>query len=282
MFGTIPRFPLSLSLVTFFAFGLSVTGPNAFAESRHEKNLRLRLSRLVEASQQIPEEETKPAQDRVKRDASPPDVPKSGLQLELKVDDGEAPHGLTYSFTPSPAAAVKPKDTDAGLRPGVYNLNVQVAGKEVFRRQVIAMDNFLTKVELHYSHQAFSLRQTVDFPQIKFMPGQKKVAKTSLATVKDLAGFLKTHESVEVFGFEVHTDANGDAEKNQELTDDRAVAVRNLLVKKGIDPQRIKATGMGATKPVAPNDTKENRLLNRRVEYVILQTSSKPLLLGDR
>ncbi len=65
-----------------------------------------------------------------------------------------------------------------------------------------------------------------------------------------------------------HADAIGTDAYNQKLSERRAKAVMNYLVGTvGINPDRLKAVGYGETKPAYPNDTKENRAKNRRVEF---------------
>jgi OOP family OmpA-OmpF porin len=63
------------------------------------------------------------------------------------------------------------------------------------------------------------------------------------------------------------TDSIGTEEYNLGLSQRRADAVRNYLVEKGVDPKIITAKGYGESNPVASNDTKEGRALNRRVEF---------------
>lgn len=71
---------------------------------------------------------------------------------------------------------------------------------------------------------------------------------------------------VEVQGY---TDSIGSAKYNMKLSQRRANAVRNYLVKKGgISADRITAVGYGETRPVASNKTKEGRAKNRRVEII--------------
>jgi outer membrane protein OmpA-like peptidoglycan-associated protein len=68
-----------------------------------------------------------------------------------------------------------------------------------------------------------------------------------------------------------HTDSYGSDEYNIKLSDNRARSVMEFILAKGIDPSRITSKGYGETKPVAPNDTPENRQLNRRVEFTIVK-----------
>lgn len=67
-----------------------------------------------------------------------------------------------------------------------------------------------------------------------------------------------------------HTDNKGSAEYNKKLSEDRAKAVVDYLVSKGIDPDRLKYAGYGFDRPIATNDTDEGRQLNRRTEFEIL------------
>lgn len=81
---------------------------------------------------------------------------------------------------------------------------------------------------------------------------------------------LKENPSIEI-EMSAHTDSFGSDEYNFKLSDNRARSVMEYILSKGIDPKRITSQGYGETKPVAPNDTPENRQLNRRVEFKILK-----------
>ena len=70
---------------------------------------------------------------------------------------------------------------------------------------------------------------------------------------------------VEIRGY---TDNVGSARANKRLSQRRANAVRNWLISKGINPDRITAVGMGEANPIADNSTPEGRRLNRRIEFV--------------
>lgn len=68
-----------------------------------------------------------------------------------------------------------------------------------------------------------------------------------------------------------HTDSYGSDDYNFKLSDNRARSVMEYIISKGIASTRITSQGYGETKPVAANDTPENRQLNRRVEFKIMK-----------
>ena len=81
-----------------------------------------------------------------------------------------------------------------------------------------------------------------------------------------LATVLREHIDVvlEVRGY---TDNVGDLAKNLDLAGTRALAVYEYLVNQGVDARRLSARAIGEDHPIAPNDTREGRRLNRRVEF---------------
>ena len=81
---------------------------------------------------------------------------------------------------------------------------------------------------------------------------------------------LKENPAIEI-EMSAHTDSRGADDYNFKLSDNRAKSVREYIVSKGIDANRITSQGYGETKPVATNDTDEGRQLNRRVEFKILK-----------
>src|SRR5882724_3092061 len=72
--------------------------------------------------------------------------------------------------------------------------------------------------------------------------------------------------TVEIAG---HTDTDGDDASNQALSEKRAQAVADYLVKAGLPADRFTAVGYGSTQPVASNDTDEGKAQNRRIEFVV-------------
>lgn len=71
---------------------------------------------------------------------------------------------------------------------------------------------------------------------------------------------------------EGHTDSTGNEKHNQELSENRALAVRDYLIDKGVEPKRLDARGFGSSEPLDTNATADGREKNRRVEFVILRS----------
>jgi outer membrane protein OmpA-like peptidoglycan-associated protein/uncharacterized protein YidB (DUF937 family) len=88
--------------------------------------------------------------------------------------------------------------------------------------------------------------------------------KTAAADLKQ----LKAGHVLEIAGY---TDNTGDAALNLALSQRRAEAVREALIKYGVDPDMLVAKGYGEADPVASNDTAEGRLKNRRIEYHVIK-----------
>ena len=103
---------------------------------------------------------------------------------------------------------------------------------------------------------------------IYFDTGSDRIRPESAPTLKEIGEMLKEHADLKL-AIEGHTDNVGNAGSNQTLSEKRAEAVRQELISRyGIDAARLTAKGLGAAKPVGPNDTAEGRQNNRRVELV--------------
>jgi outer membrane protein OmpA-like peptidoglycan-associated protein len=80
---------------------------------------------------------------------------------------------------------------------------------------------------------------------------------------------LVTNPSM-VIELQGHTDSQGDDKQNQKLSEDRAKAVRDALIAKGINGSRMTAKGYGETVPIADNASEEGRAKNRRTVFVVV------------
>jgi outer membrane protein OmpA-like peptidoglycan-associated protein len=92
------------------------------------------------------------------------------------------------------------------------------------------------------------------------------VKPASMGTISAVAKALANDKTLklEIGG---HTDSDGDAARNMTLSQQRADAVKKLLVDQGVDAARLIAKGYGASKPIEKNDSAEGKANNRRVEF---------------
>lgn len=90
---------------------------------------------------------------------------------------------------------------------------------------------------------------------------------TAKANLDVLADYLIKHPNSKIT-VEGHTDSRGAMATNKTLSEQRAKAVTDYLLSKGIDAKRMKHVGYGETKPKASNKTAKGRAQNRRIEIV--------------
>lgn len=103
-----------------------------------------------------------------------------------------------------------------------------------------------------------------------FDTGLSTLKPESYKALNDLVEVMKLKSSL-VIEIDGHTDNTGTPELNQTLSQNRADAVRNYLIKKGIAVTRVSAKGFGDTMPVADNSTDEGKAKNRRTEVKIIK-----------
>lgn len=103
---------------------------------------------------------------------------------------------------------------------------------------------------------------------ILFDVNSAKIKPESFGTLKEIAQVLKDNPTVKVkiIG---HTDSDGAAAANFDLSKKRAASVKNSLINDfGIDASRMETDGKGASEPASPNTTPEGKANNRRVEFI--------------
>ncbi|MEM7158648.1 MAG: OmpA family protein [Myxococcota bacterium] len=107
---------------------------------------------------------------------------------------------------------------------------------------------------------------------IVFATGKAKIRRLSFPKLDQAVKVLTDYPAlrVEISG---HTDNKGKRPKNLTLSQERADAVKNYLVEKGVDASRIETRGAGPDEPVGDNATKEGRQQNRRIEFKLLTST---------
>jgi outer membrane protein OmpA-like peptidoglycan-associated protein len=102
-----------------------------------------------------------------------------------------------------------------------------------------------------------------------FASGQSQLLPSARSKLSEVAAALSADQVKSKIVIEGHTDSVGSPEMNQELSLKRATAVRDELVARGVNADRVSVEGYGASRPVADNGSQAGRANNRRVEIVV-------------
>jgi OmpA-OmpF porin, OOP family len=104
--------------------------------------------------------------------------------------------------------------------------------------------------------------------RIRFESGKADLSPDSLGLLDRLTetALRCPTANIEIAG---HTDADGDATNNQSLSEKRAQAVADYLVRGGLPANRFTAAGYGSSQPIAANDSDEGKAQNRRIDFVV-------------
>lgn len=129
-------------------------------------------------------------------------------------------------------------------------------------------DSVETEVVLPDTISTLSQGEVLVFNKVFFQSGESKLSPLSYPELNIVAAYLKADQKlkIEIYG---HTDNAGDEKKNKELSFNRAKAVADYLILRGVKISNISYEGFGSLKPIETNDTEEGRKSNRRVEFIL-------------
>ena len=112
---------------------------------------------------------------------------------------------------------------------------------------------------------------------INFDVNKATIKKNSDSLLNEIAEVFKQNPQIKKVSIEGHTELSGNAKKNQTLSENRAKAVMDRLIKLGVEPERMTYAGFGSSRPVEPlakgqkKETKAQAAKNRRVEFNIVE-----------
>lgn len=156
-----------------------------------------------------------------------------------------------------------------GLGPGpAYAASIRIKAGQTYYLYVCAHFPTVTGFTI-YLYNLWPKRTPIIMQNVLFENNKSILLNESFTEVDKLVSRLKksTQMKIVVSG---HTDNAGDKTKNQILSEDRAKAIVDYMVSKGIAKDRLFYKGFGCEKPITDNATTEARKLNRRVEFVIV------------
>ncbi|MHB8873709.1 MAG: OmpA family protein [Myxococcaceae bacterium] len=105
--------------------------------------------------------------------------------------------------------------------------------------------------------------------QVHFATNREVILPDSSPLLDEVASTLLGTPRLQLIRIEGHTDSQGNASYNLQLSDRRARSVMRALVERGVEPSRLRAVGFGDGKPIAENRKASGRAANRRVEFMI-------------
>ncbi len=110
---------------------------------------------------------------------------------------------------------------------------------------------------------------TVSFLNIEFEFGKAEIKPNSVGMIRKVAEAMQANASLAI-RINGHTDNIGSEKDNLTLSEDRAFAVKQMLIEMGISGDSIETIGYGESRPIGPNNSEENRRKNRRTEFEII------------
>ena len=112
------------------------------------------------------------------------------------------------------------------------------------------------------------IKNTVEGINIKFIFREFDLSARAYGILDRIVELIRGDESINLIVIG-HTCSIGSYEENQTLSEKRAEAVKDYLIGRGISPDRINTEAYGERRPIADNDTEENRKKNRRVQFIL-------------
>lgn len=114
-----------------------------------------------------------------------------------------------------------------------------------------------------------ALLAELDLSSIRFRSGSSELDGNSVDILNEVAEVLSLADDARIL-IAGHTDSRGNADLNFSLSAERAAAVQQYLINRGIAADRLTAQGFGPNQPIATNDTAAGRALNRRIEIQLI------------
>jgi len=163
------------------------------------------------------------------------------------------------------------------VKPGTVKLSVEAAGyfTSAIEVQVEARKEVQARIALNkrptVPNVVVAGREVKLKKEVHFQHDSTEILPDSFGLLEELAELFKNKPDIRLAEVQGHTDNTGSPVYNQRLSQGRAQAVVDTLVRLGVSPDRLVAKGYGADKPLVPNSTDANRAKNRRVQVMIQQ-----------
>ena len=151
-----------------------------------------------------------------------------------------------------------------------YTIEAKAFGFITKNVEVKLTESSMNPYVLDFKLEPMKVGETIHLENILFKKASADLLPASYVELEKLYRFLLNSPGsvIEIAG---HTSSEGDEKYNQKLSQERAKAIADYLISKGIDKDRLVPKGYGESKPIADNSTEEGRIKNRRVEIKIIK-----------
>lgn len=194
-------------------------------------------------------------------------------KVVIRVKDLEG-NPVDASVRVGEAAPFETKDGRRAIqaKPGTYTVMVLAEGYKPAEAEVTVTPDEIADitVTVESSRAKVTKKAIVITEKVYFDTAKATIKPESFGVLDDVYGILRAYPDIKKVRIEGHTDNRGDADYNRQLSDDRAKAVRQYLIDKGIDGSRMDAQGFGEDKPIDARNTSSAWEKNRRVEFNIV------------
>lgn len=212
-------------------------------------------------------------------------IDQDAIPSVLKLVKGVPNASLTWMGDQLSIQSANPADAEqlaAKIQPLVKNMTVMTqaasaASKPVDNTTAISAGNIGAEKALAEINpdniRALDIATALNMQIINFDTASSNIPDANKSILDQAAALIKRASQVHLT-VKGHTDAMGDVAANKALSQKRAQAVVDYLVKQGVDPAQLQAVGYGSEQPVADNATAEGQFKNRRIEFEVLNTET--------
>lgn len=151
-----------------------------------------------------------------------------------------------------------------------YIINVKADGYKTISEEIEIIDNGTQLIEKNFIMEPDQAHEKFNLHNLIFARGRAVIDESSYAELNEFVVWLDQRPNINI-QLEGHTDFQGNADANLQLSQERVDAVKDYLVKKGVKKSRILTKAFGGTQPLSRERTDEARTANRRVEVRILK-----------
>ena len=212
-------------------------------------------------------------------------IDQDAIPSVLKLVKGVPNASLTWMGDQLSIQTANPADAEqlaARIQPLVKNMTVMTQAASVASEPVdnttaisagnISAEKALAEINPDNIH-ALDIATALNMQIINFDTASSNIPDANKSILDQAAALIKRASQVHLT-VKGHTDAMGDVAANKALSQKRAQAVVDYLVKQGVDPAQLQAVGYGSEQPVADNATPEGQFKNRRIEFEVLNTET--------